>query len=163
MIRNYIKMALRNLMRNRRSFFVNMIGLVVGFSACLGILLVLSYEQSYDNFHAGKDRIYRLVREDKKVEAKGYGAGIPFPMASAIAAEYPQVEATAQMYGERDVQVIVPSGPDGANRKFLEAKGVFFTTPQFFKIFNFRMKSGTTDAIREPGTALLTEDYASQF
>ena len=164
MLTSYLKTAFRNLLRNREHFFVNMTGLVVGFSAFLLIFVVLAYVQSYDGFHTRKDRIFRLTRESKSTAAKEYGAGIPFPMANALRTGYSQIETTAGIHSEPDVQVIIPESNAVTGKKFREAKGVFFAEPQFFQIFDFKMLEGNaSNALKEPNTALLTRDFAIRY
>ncbi|HEU5053620.1 MAG TPA: ABC transporter permease, partial [Hanamia sp.] len=62
MFKNYFKTAIRNLRRHSGNSFINIAGLVVGFAAFLMLFLVVQYEESFDNFHANKDQIYRVVR-----------------------------------------------------------------------------------------------------
>ncbi len=60
MFRNYLKTAFRSLRRNKGYAFINVAGLAVGIAACLLLFLVIQYENSFDNFHSDKDRIYRV-------------------------------------------------------------------------------------------------------
>ncbi|WP_213087015.1 ABC transporter permease [Chitinophaga agrisoli] len=140
---------------------MNSAGLLIGFSAFLLIFLVLTYERSFDGFHAKKDRIYRVVREGKK---GGHSATASFPLANSLKAEFPQVESAASIYGDRNVQVIIP-GPGGETwRKFREPRGVFFADQQFFNIFDGRIIAGNpATAIVEPNTALLTKRMATKY
>ena len=62
MFKTYLKTALRNLQRHKSNSFINIAGLVVGFAAFLLIFLVVQYQESFDNFHANKDQVYRIVR-----------------------------------------------------------------------------------------------------
>jgi putative ABC transport system permease protein len=61
MLKNYLKIALRNLWRNKTFAFINIAGLAIGINACLIIYLIISYELSFDTFHQDKERIYRVV------------------------------------------------------------------------------------------------------
>ncbi|MGD1893635.1 MAG: hypothetical protein ACFB15_23955 [Cyclobacteriaceae bacterium] len=62
MIKNYLKTALRHLLKNRVTTVINILGLALGISCLLIILAVVRYEQSYDQFHSDAERIYRVVR-----------------------------------------------------------------------------------------------------
>src|SRR5204862_8206393 len=64
MIRNYFKIAWRNMMRHKAYSGINILGLAIGIAACLVILQYVSYELSYENFQVNKDRLYR-VRQDR--------------------------------------------------------------------------------------------------
>lgn len=65
MLRNYLLVALRNLMRHRAYSFINIVGLAVGIACCLLILLFVQDELNYDRFHDKADRIYDILRETR--------------------------------------------------------------------------------------------------
>ena len=65
MIRNYFKVAIRNLFKNSFYSFINIFGLSIGITSCLLILLYVNHEMSYDKFHKDHDRIYRVTAEAK--------------------------------------------------------------------------------------------------
>lgn len=164
MFSNYFKTAFRNLLRNRNHFFVNITGLVVGFSAFLLIFLVLTYEQSFDNFHAKKDRIYRVVRQGKDRDDRGYRTGVPFPVTNGLRTEYPQIENAAAICIDYGVQVIVPGAAGEPLKKFKEANGVFFAEPQFFNLFDFKITEGrAVNSASDHNTALLTKQTAEKY
>ncbi len=64
MLKNYLKVAIRNVMRHKALSFINIGGLAMGMAACLLIVQYVGFELSYDTFHAKKDQIYR-IRNDK--------------------------------------------------------------------------------------------------
>src|SRR5882724_10576140 len=64
MLKNYLKIAFRNIMRHKAYSGINILGLAIGIAACLLILQYVAFELSYENFHSRKDRIYR-VRQDR--------------------------------------------------------------------------------------------------
>ena len=63
MLKNYLLVAFRNLTKNKAFSFINIVGLAIGMAACLLILQYVTFELSYDNFHAKKDRIYRINQD----------------------------------------------------------------------------------------------------
>ncbi|TWW00719.1 ABC transporter permease [Chitinophaga pinensis] len=162
MLHSYLKTAFRNLLRNKRHFLVNITGLLVGFGAFLLISIVVQYVKEYDNFHTKKDRIYRLVRAD--LSGNGFGTGAPFPFAEGLRTDYPQLEKVAGIYGDKNVQVIIPGKDDVAVKKFSEATGVFFAEPSFFEMFDFKMLAGNAvTGIQEQNTALLSREVANRY
>jgi ABC-type antimicrobial peptide transport system permease subunit len=164
MLRTYFRTALRSLLRSRSHSLVNIIGLAVGFSTFILLFLVLTYEQSFDDFHTKKQRIYRVVREDKGPAEKGYHTGVPFPATQSLRDDYPQLERAAAIMGESNVQVTIPGAEGQTLKKFKERKGVFFAEPEFFDLFDFKIVEGTTaDTLRTPNTALLTKDFAAKY
>ena len=163
MFNNYYKTGLRNLLRNRTHFFVNITGLIIGFSAFLLIFLVLRYEQSFDTFHTNKEQLYRVVRVSKNPEAREYRPGVPFPVPGGLRADLPQLAAVTAIYGDYDVQIVVP-GANDTQKKFKEKKGVFTAEPQFLDMFSFPLLEGDkATALKEPNTALLTKQLATKY
>ncbi|SDP50263.1 duplicated orphan permease [Mucilaginibacter sp. OK268] len=164
MLKNYIKTAIRNLARHKSNAVINIAGLTVGFAAFLLIFLVVQYEQSFDSFHAKKDRIYRVVRVSRDLVKPSYRTGVPMPVTSTLRAELPQLTNTAAISNASDVQVIIPAKDGSAIKRFKEASGVFFAEPQFFQMFNFGLAAGDIKtAVSEPNTVLLTKDIASKY
>src|ERR1700759_5183613 len=136
MLKNYLKTALRNLSRHKSHSFINIAGLIVGFAAFLLIFLVIQYEQSFEDFHPKKDKIYRLVRNGKNAVGKEYRVGVPFPVSQALRTDFPQLANVGAIYGSANTQVNV-TAPDGTIlKKFKERRGVMIAEPQFFQIFN---------------------------
>jgi putative ABC transport system permease protein len=163
MFKNYFKTALRNLSRHKSNSFINIAGLAVGFAAFLLIFLVIQYEQSFDDFHANKNTIYRVVRIGKNPVNREYRPGVPFPVTPALRTELPQLKNAAAIFGDHNVQVNVTAADGSAIKKFKEPH-VFTAEPQFFKIFNFSLAEGNINsAISEPNTVLLTKDVASKY
>jgi putative ABC transport system permease protein len=164
MLRNYFKTAVRNLSRNRAYAIINITGLAVGIAACLPIFLMIQFETSFDNFHHHKDRIYRVVSATKKTDGISYSRNNAFPVASALRADYPQLEQVARIYMEDNAQVTVMNeNADAAQKKFKVAS-LFFADPEFFDIFNFHFIAGNPKtALSEPNTVILTQQTAEQY
>ena len=165
MFKNYLKTAVRNLSRHKSNSVINIAGLVVGFAAFLLIFLVIQYEQSFDNFHAKRKNIYRVVREfGKNSTNREYRTGVPFPVTSGLRNDLTQLANAAAVYGNNDVQVNVTSADGTVLKKFKEANGVFVAEPQFFQMFDFSLAQGDiTTSLSEPNTTLLTKDIASKY
>jgi ABC-type antimicrobial peptide transport system permease subunit len=164
MFKNYFKTAFRNLSRHKSNSIINIAGLVVGFAAFLLIFLVIQYEQSFDNFHAKKKNIYRVVRIGKNPVNKEYRTGVPFPVTQTLRTDFPQLANGAAIYGTNDVQVNVTAADGSTLKKFKEPNGVFVAEPQFFRMFDFSLAEGNiANAISEPNTVLLTKAIASKY
>ncbi|MDN3549983.1 ABC transporter permease [Mucilaginibacter aquaedulcis] len=164
MLKNYFKTALRNLSRHKSNSAINIAGLAVGFAAYLLIFLVVQYQQSFDQFHTKKDRIYRVGRAGKNADSRGYRTGVPVPVTSAIRNELSEVKNAAAIASFGDVQVIVPNKDISAQKKFKEVSGTFFAEPQFFQMFDFGLVDGDLKtALSEPNTVLLTKATATKY
>jgi putative ABC transport system permease protein len=163
MLKNYLKTALRNFARHKGNSIVNIAGLVVGFAAFLLIALVIQYEESFDNFHANRDDIYRVVRIGKNPVNREYRTGVPFPVTINLRREYPQLKTAAAIFGDNNVQIRIKAADGSILKKFKE-QHVFTTEPQFFQMFNFPLAVGNiNNALEQPNCALLTKDVASKY
>lgn len=157
MIRNYFKIAFRNLWRHKTFSGINIFGLGVGFACCLLIGLYIQYELSYDSYHKNGDRIYRLATH---VQGATYGDGIAKiggPWASAAKQEIPEIEESTRF---------VKFGPalikQGAEQLY-ENKG-FFAEPSMFNIFSWKLLEGdAATALTEPYSVVLTESLAHKL
>ena len=162
MLKNFLKIAFRNLLRNRSNTFINILGLSIGVAACLLIFLIISFEKSYDNFHKNKDRIYRLVSLLQSSTGTKYVRSVPFPVANGLRLEYPSLEKVASIL-ETNGQITLPDGKN-KGEKFEEENGMFYIEPQFFDIFDFGwLKGNQESALTEPNSVALSKEYAEKY
>ncbi|TMI71623.1 MAG: FtsX-like permease family protein [Bacteroidetes bacterium] len=155
MIKNYFKIAWRNIVRQKGYSAINIIGLAIGIAACLLILQYVSFELSYENFQANKSRIYR-VRQDRYDNGKlstqwvsgAYAVGNSFKDA------IPEIEDFVKVV--RNDKVVTE-----VNHQPVELKKVFFASSSFFRIFTYPLVAGNADkALSEPFTAAISETTA---
>ena len=97
MIRNYLKLALRNLMKHKTFSFINIFGLAIGFICCMLISLYIYHEYSYDKYHSKGERIYQLNSRMGIPGEIETGATVPAAMAVLLQQEYPEIEETARL------------------------------------------------------------------
>jgi ABC-type antimicrobial peptide transport system permease subunit len=166
MIKNYFKTAYRNLKRNKSFTFINVAGLAVGIAVCMIIFIIIQFQSSYDNFHLKKDRIYRVLTEYHHADAPEvfYGPGIPFPMPTGLKTEFSQIGKIARVYTEHNDQLLILDTNGQPIKKFKEERGVFFTEPSFFYIFDFPWLAGNAaTALKDPNSAVLSKDIAEKY
>ena len=90
MLKNYFRIAWRNVTRHKAYAFINISGLAVGIAACIMLFTVVKYELSYDSFQPNYQRIYLVASERKNSEGLSYGEGVPFPAYDALKLQIPQ-------------------------------------------------------------------------
>jgi len=165
MFQNYLRVAVRNLMRNKSHATINVAGLAVGIAVCTIIFVLVEFELSFDHFIPDRERIYRVVSVSKNADGIGYNGTVPFPVTDGLRAEYPQVGKVAAIYGVSNVQVAVLGGQeDQARSPFKEKTDVFFAEPQFFQMFGFNWLVGDPEAsLTEPNLVVLTQDAAEKY
>lgn len=163
MYKNYFKTAFRSLTKNKINAFINIAGLVVGFAAFLIIFMVIKFEKSFDDFHANKKELYRVVRIGRAAENREYRTGVPFPVSNGLRKELPQLKNVAAIMGVNDVQVIVPAADGSALKKFKE-QNVFVAEPQFFEMFDYKMAAGDIKtALNNVNAVLLSKEVATKY
>lgn len=158
MLKNYLLVAFRNLSKNKAFSFINIVGLAIGMAACLLILQYVSFELSFDNFHAKKDRIYRINQDrfnNGKLSTRW--AGGAFAPGNAFKTALPEIE---------DFVKIVGAGQVLANYKDqkIVIKNDYFASTSFFNIFSFPLISGDPKtALKEPYTVVISEEVAEKL
>lgn len=162
MLRNYLKIALRNLLKNKIFSFINILGLAIGMAACLLILQYVTSELSYDEFHTNKDNIYRLKqnRYNKGVLSTEWAAGCA-AVGLAVKEAFPEVEEYAKLMSTQGVVIYneAPGGPIS----FKEEK-MYFATASFLPMFSFDLVQGDeATALQEPFKAVISESAAQRY
>lgn len=161
MLKNYFKIALRNLKRSKAYTLINVLGLSLGIACTIFIFCLVKYHLSFDTFHSKKDRIYRIVTEDH-LEQIVYSPGGPPPVGKAFREDYAFAEKVARVYVRRERLISLPFSRE--NQKFQEKEGVAFAEPDFFHILDFPLTEGDKNTIlTEPNTALVTERIAKKY
>lgn len=159
MFKNYIKIAWRNLVKRKVFATINIVGLAIGFGSSILIYLFITYNFSFDNFHANSDRIYRLNTEENRGEIE-YEASVPPGFAKVFREEYDYTEQVAKMVLLDGL--VVDSKKDTEITKLKE--DIVFVEEDFFKIFNFPLVNGSNAiTLSAPNTAVVTERIAQKM
>ncbi|MDB5159014.1 MAG: FtsX-like permease family protein [Mucilaginibacter sp.] len=160
MIKNYFKIAWRNLKRNKAYAFISVTGLALGVTCGILIFTLISYHLSFDNFHKNSDRVYRFYTEWHD-ETVGKASAVPQPMGKAYRANFNLSEKTARIISFSRTLITLP-GKD--IKKFEEKDGVAFTEPEYFDILNFPLVQGDKkNILAKPNQALITENIAKKY
>lgn len=153
MLRNYLKLAFRNLSRQKAFSLINITGLAIGLASSLIIFLWVQDEISFDTFHEKANRTYRLTAAAGDLEV----AITPAPMAPALKETLPEIEHTTRLWA------ITSAMMQAGDLKFEEKKG-FYTEPSFFEVFDFNLLLGDVEtALEQPNGIILTEELAVKY
>jgi putative ABC transport system permease protein len=156
MIKNYFKIAFRNLWRHKTFSFINIMGLAVGLTACFLIFLLVSFEMSYDSFHTKSNRIYRLVTDLKTPSDDLHIPVTSWAFAPKIKSDMPEVEAFTRVSGG---SFLVKKD----NLKFQEDK-MLFADSSLFEVFDFKLIKGNPHTVlKNPFSIVLSESAAKKY
>jgi len=156
MIKNYFKIAFRNLWRHRAFSFINIMGLTVGLTAFFLIFMYVKFELSYDSFNSKADRIYRVVADLKTPSETINTSGPAWAVAPNVKDEFPEVEAFVRVTG---ANLLVRKG----DIKFQE-ENAMWADSALFGIFDFKMLKGDPrTALKDPFSIVFTETAAKKY
>ena len=157
LLRNYITITIRNMQKHKFYAGLNVLGLAIGLTCCMLILVYVSDEVSYDRFHKRASEIYRLNWDFSWNGNEGVGPGTPPPLAAALLDNIPEVEATTRIYPVQDMIVRIDD-------KFFNETRILGVDPNFFDIFSFQLMEGNPKtALDEPGSVILTQKTAKKY
>jgi putative ABC transport system permease protein len=160
---NYIKIAWRNLTKQKLYSLINISGLAVGLAVCMMIMMYVAHEMSYDRFHKNADRIFMPNAQIKQGGNTMNMAYMSYASGPLIKQNQPLVEAymrTLPYFNENPVIVADPSSP---GKKFAEDK-LLFADPGFFNFFSFKLLSGSAgNVLNKPFTVVLSRDMAKKY
>ncbi len=158
MLKNYIKIALRNIRKQKLYSFINILGLSVGLAFCVLVLLFINDELTYDQFHENKDSIYRLYRQplisDGPIDKDLY---MPIPVGPTMKSDFPQVEQFVRLtpFGSNIIR---------HNGQLFEQSGFAFSDPSLFEVFTFPLIYGDqASALNNPSSVIISKNLATKF
>jgi len=158
MIKNYLLTAFRNLKKHKVYSLINILGLAVGLSAFVLILLYLQFELSYDRFHKDADQIYRVAVkyfQEGKYASDSY-VYTP-PMGEDLKNEFPEVEEFVRMSTQRPAYLNV-------NNESYKETGMRYASDKMFEMFSFDLIEGdAATALTEPFSIVLSQKTAERI
>ncbi|MEM7655574.1 MAG: ABC transporter permease [Bacteroidota bacterium] len=160
MWRNYVLISLRNLQRNKLYTTVNLLGLAIGISCFVWLVLYVQDEWEYDRHHQQADRIYRVV---EKIDLEGQGeesSSNPFPTGPALLHDHPELIEEMVRFFDFQVETHTLTIEE---EKFEEAD-IYFADSSVFQVFDFPLMDGDPmRALHQPNSIVLTQELASKL
>lgn len=157
MLKNYFKIALRNLGRHRLFSFINIFGLALSMSVCMMVMIRVKEEFSYDKFHPQPNRTYRILSEVKNNKGDQFHlASTPLPLRQELQQQSGVIADAVQVYPAIDHKATY-------GNKLIAVRGAF-TEQSFFKVFGFTLAAGNAQtALQSPGSIVLGDDAAEKL
>ena len=156
MIRHYLKVAWRNLLKYRTQTAINVGGLAVGFACFAFANLWMRYEASFDSRHEGADRMYLLYAETA-IEAGGLSPHVPYPVSTLLKQEFPEVEAACAFTRYTKADKLELEGQPEVELPSIQLDSCFMN------LFGIRVLAGTNDFLYTNGQIALTERTARRL
>lgn len=158
MLKNYIKIACRNLLKNKGYSLINILGLTVGISCCILILLHVEDEFSYDTFFSKGDRIHRMALERIYPDHRTFYSFIPDGYAEVVEEELPEVESAVRLFNFGQNSVVKYE-----DRSFIEQSFVWADS-NFFDVFDLPLVVGDSEtALKGPNKVVLTRETSRKY
>ena len=158
MIKNYFKIAVRNLLRHKTYSFINILGLSIGIACTMLIMMWVLDELNYDKFHKNADNIYRI---DTHFKFSGRESEMPLSsdmMGSCLKQDYPQIKEFTRIFPFAKIKLIKRGSA------FIKENRIYYVDSTFFKIFSFPAIAGDTKtALNEPNSVVITESTAKKY
>lgn len=157
MLKNYLRIALRNFYKHKAYTLLNIIGLSIGISACLLILTYVMYEFSYDKFNKNYQDIYRVQLNSYQDDVLAFQCAATYPaVGPSLKEEFPEVKEFARLYPR--------SGFISYNDISFRENKIFRTDPGVFKILTLPFIRGNEKtALTQPETAVISESIAKKY
>ena len=161
MIQNEVKIAFRDITKNPVTASINVLGLSLGFASVFLILIFIRGELSYDQFHEGKDEIYRIAWFSENPQTR-----TPHPLAQALVQDFPEVESAVSLspiWGpgltRRVFSVLNPE-----NKLKYDESNIMSVDSTFFDVFSFNLIQGNPKKVlRNVGGILISDEMARKY
>jgi putative ABC transport system permease protein len=157
MFKNYLKVALRNILKHKFFAAINITGLVIGMTCCLLIFVYIKDETSYDNFHSNADQLYRVALHGRIGGQEIYTISSNPKLADAMQTEIPGIEHATRIDERGEVVMKFEE------KVFIE-EDVLAVDSNFFQTFSFELLQGDAlTALKEPNSIVMTPAMAKKY
>ncbi|WP_268035326.1 ABC transporter permease [Algoriphagus sp. PAP.12] len=161
MLKNYFKIAWRNLLKKKVYSIINIVGLGIGMTCCVLIFMFVQDELSYDQYHVNKDRIYRVIDgesiEGQNPDYSSFWVWGNAPVGPALQLDFPEIEKVVQFSGRADILFTVGDVTQ-------QEDGILFMDSTVFDVFSWDLIEGNPKtALVAPYSVVLTESAAKKY
>ncbi|RYF98011.1 MAG: hypothetical protein EOO02_19780, partial [Chitinophagaceae bacterium] len=165
MIRNYFKVAIRNITRNKLMSSLNIMGLAIGLSAALVISLIVQYEFGFDKHYADVDRLYRVVMHMRFAETDFHNGGVPVPLQKVAKNEVSGLEKATPVFQEFSFEKVSLEKPGTSDKIELKKRPrVALVEEDYFQMFDKKFLAGSASGMDSiPNLVVLNETTAKLY
>ncbi|MCX6214284.1 FtsX-like permease family protein [Spirosoma sp.] len=160
MLTNYLKIAWRNLYKNRTYGLINVAGLALGMGCALLLFALIRSHYQTDQHHRNYDRIYQFTSRFRSTEGDFNIRGVPYAFGRALRTDHPNLEQVAMVDEWYAPMLSIPVA-NKADKKIKDGQHMgAFAEPAFFRIFDYTWLSGGPEALQQPGTIVMSREMA---
>ncbi|GAA3992104.1 ABC transporter permease [Mucilaginibacter dorajii] len=165
MIKNYFKIAWRNLYKHKFYTLINVFGLSLGMACSIILFQFISYHLSFDTYHHNAKSLYKVVEQMHLDDGTTlYEKGAPMVLARAIKAELPQITDAGILVQKRSFTIAVPQNAGAEKKLFYEKENVGFADKHWFNMLDYNWLSGSAQtAFNDPDNAVITQKLALKY
>ncbi|MET0462240.1 MAG: ABC transporter permease [Chitinophagaceae bacterium] len=162
MLKNYFKVAWRNLWKNKSFSLINILGLALGIASALLIIFHVKEELNYDKGFSNAGRIYRVTQEGLGNDTRQWAA-TPFPLGAMLQKDFPEVEQVVRLHRLSPYQLLSYTNAVGETKRFQE-KGGLFADSNVLKVFDYSLLKGNAGiALSRKNSIVISEDLARKY
>jgi putative ABC transport system permease protein len=158
MIKNYLKIALRNFQKHKGYSFINIAGFAIGMACCLIILLYVRHELSYDKYHKDVERVCRIVQDIRTKTANRVFVPVSPMVAPTLKSDYPQVEYAARAFTFTGSRLVRQKDTFFYEDRFM------YADQELFDVLTFQFIQGSQqEALTRPNTLVVSQRMAQKY
>ena len=162
MIKNYFKIAWRNILRNKVNSGINIAGLAIGIACVIMITLYIQDELKFDRFFSKADHIYQVNLDGNFGGQQFYTSGTPPPVGIAMQKEFSEIKAYTRMYALGN-QIVSNDAGSKTQNHFTE-KRLFGVDSNYLQVFDYGVKEGNAaTCLLSPHSVVITEEMAKRY
>ena len=162
MFKNNLRIAIRNLFKQKVFTLINVLGLAVGVASCLLIVLFITNEFSYDKFFKDQERIYRMVLERKYPNHSTFYAIVPHSFEDVAKQDFPEIERSTRAFGQAEISISYKNEKDEI--KQFDEDFVLIADSGFFDLFSFKFfKGNASSALNQANSIVVTQETAKRY
>ena len=165
MLRHLLTIAIRNILKHLNYSILNILGLAIGISSFLFILLYITDELKYDRFHDNHEQIYRMNRLYDSNDIYEDAATVSFPFGPALAADYPDmIKSMVRFFDFQVSKMLFENLEDSTNVLKFNEEWFYMADSNVFQMFTFPLLEGDPASVLDrPNTIVLTESTAKDI
>ncbi|WBL22293.1 ABC transporter permease [Zunongwangia sp. HRR-M8] len=161
MLKNYIKIAWRNILRYKTNSILNILGLAIGLVSVILIALYIKHELSYDKRFDEASRIYRVNMKGKMGDNSFYAGYTPPPAGETLLNEFPEIESATRIY--QPDNTIIENKTNNTTKTFKESE-ILAVDPNFLEVLNYPLQQGNAiTCLLDPNSIVITPQIAEKY